>query len=627
MTTKIFLACRFSKSIMTSMFALVMTYTAIAQSGYWQQSADYDMYIDVDADKHQYKGEQTITYTNNSPDELDRLYYHLYFNAFQPGSMMDTRSLTIMDPDRRVGDRISKLSDKEIGYQKVKSLKVNGKKVKYETVGTILEVDLGDNTIAPGATATLEMKWDAQVPLQIRRSGRDNAEGIDFSMTQWYPKLAEYDYMGWHPNPYVGREFHGVWGDFSVKIEIDKEYIIGASGVLQNAQEIGKGYSDVVIPNKEERLTWHFLAEDVHDFAWGADPDYEHTTYECYNGTKMHFLYQPGERTSENWQNLPRVMDEALKYMNERFGTYPYPVYSFIQGGDGGMEYPMATLITGERNFTSLVGVSVHEWMHSWYQMVLGFNESLYPWMDEGFTSFGSAEVMNHLRNKGLIPGEPVDNPMAQSVMGYEANHAGSDLDEPISTHADHFKTNRAYGIGSYTKGSIFLESIQYIVGERTFTKGMLRFFNEWKFKHPTPDHFIRIMEEESGMVLDWYKEYMVYTTRYPDYAIDTITDDQLVLKQLGDMPMPLEVVVTTVKDKQEVYYIPLRMMRGEKPNPYKGQKDVEWIVAEDWPWTHPTYTLELNCPAKKIKKIEINPQTNFIDLNRANNSWTNSDN
>lgn len=590
------------------------------QECYWQQEADYKMEIDFNHKKHQFKGNQTITYTNNSPDVLDKLFYHLYFNAFQPGSMMDTRSRNIADADGRVGSRINSLSKDEIGYQKIKWLKVNGKKVKYEVVGTILEVDISKNKIGPGETATLEMKFEAQVPAQIRRSGRNSKEGIDYSMSQWYPKLSEYDYQGWHANPYVAREFHGVWGDFDVTIKMDKKYMIGASGVLQNAQKIGKGYSDVVEPNRNDKLEWNFIAENVHDFVWAADPDYEHIRYEAYDGTILHFLFQPNERTSLNWNNLPKVMDGALKYVNERFGKYPYPVYSFIQGGDGGMEYPMATLITGERSFVSLVGVSVHEWMHSWFQMIIGTNESLYPWMDEGFTSFGSAETMNYLREQKLLLGDVSENPMAGSIIGFSSNHAGSDLDEPISTHADHFTTNRAYGIGAYTKGSIFLEQLQYIIGRKSFASGMHRYFDEWKFKHPNPNDFIRIMEKESGLELDWYKEYMVNTIKYPDYAIDTIYDKTLVLRQNGEMPMPVEVVLTTEKDKKEVYYIPLRMMRGEKPNEWS--KDVDYNLMEDWPWTHPTYTLELNCKLKNIKKIEINPTINFIDLDRSNNVW-----
>ena len=606
------------KYILTSLlFVLLFIPTINAQHCYWQQEANYEMDIDFNAKKHRFEGEQVITYTNNSPDDLNHLYFHLFFNAFQPGSMMDVRSRTIMDPDSRVGSRIEALNDDEIGYINVKYLKVNGKKVKIEEVGTILEVDLEEQIIKAGETVTLEMEYKAQVPIQIRRSGRDNEEGISYSMTQWYPKLCEYDYQGWHANPYVGREFHGVWGDFDVKIEIDREFMLGASGVLQNPKEIGKGYSEVVMPNDDKKLEWHFLAENVHDFMWAADPDYDHIVYETYNGTILHFLYEPNERTTENWQNLPKVMDEALKFMNEHYGEYPYPVYSFIQGGDGGMEYPMGTLITGERSFPSLVGVAVHEWMHSWYQEVLATNEALYPWMDEGFTSYGSAQTMNYLRKKKLIPGDPVTNPMSYSVKGI-ANHALSEYDEPISTHADHYKTNRAYGIGSYTKGSVFLEQLRYIVGDLNFNKGMLEYFNQWKFKHPNPNDFIRVMEKVSDIELDWYKEYMVNTTSYPDYGIDTIVKKELTLVNKGDMPMPIEVVVSTTKGDLEVYYIPLQIMRGEKPNQWPDI--VAYEVMEDWPWTNPTYTLKLNCPAKKIAKIEINPGANFIDLDRSDN-------
>ncbi len=184
---------------------------------YWQQHVDYKMEIDVDVKSYSYKGKQTLVYTNNSPDTLNRVYYHLYFNAFQPGSEMDIRSSTVPDSDQRVSDRISKLKPDEVGYIKVNSLKQNGENLKYETVGTILEVDL-ENAILPGGQGTFEMVFDAQVPIQIRRSGRNNREGVALSMAQWYPKLAEYDFEGWHADPYIGREFHGVWGDFDVKI-------------------------------------------------------------------------------------------------------------------------------------------------------------------------------------------------------------------------------------------------------------------------------------------------------------------------------------------------------------------------------------------------------------------------
>ncbi len=602
--------------------ALLMTQIGFAQPDRWQQRAHYKMDIDFDVEKHQFKGKQKLKYWNNSPDTLERVFYHLYFNAFQPGSMMDVRSRTIVDPDRRVGDRISKLSDEEIGYHKIDKLKQDGKDTKYEVVGTILEVQLA-KPIMPGKSSTFEMEFHSQVPLQIRRSGRDNAEGIDYSMAQWYPKMAEYDYQGWHANPYVGREFYGIWGDFEVKINIDDSYIVGATGVLQNAKKIGRGYSDKEVKVKGKKVCWEFKAENVHDFVWAADPDYVVDSYETREGIMMYFLYQPGEKTTENWKNLPAILDEAIGFMNKRYGEYPYPVYSFIQGGDGGMEYPMATLITGERSIGSLVGVSIHEWMHSWYQMILGTNEALYPWMDEGFTTFASGEVMNHLRSKGMIPGDVAEiHPNEGSIRGY-INLTTTGLEEPLSTHADHFMTNRAYGSGSYTKGAVFMKQLEYVIGEENLTSGLLRYYNTWKFKHPNVNDFIRIMEKESGLELDWYKEYFVNTTHTIDYAVTDVVAEQsnsvVQLQKVGIMPMPLDVYVHYTDGSTEIINIPLRIMRGAKEREYS---EMDYRIAEDWPWTHPTYELVLNRSIEEIESVSIDDSFRLADVDSANNEW-----
>ncbi len=606
-----------------------MSISGVAQqsTGYWQQSADYTMEIDVDAKNHQYSGKQKLVYTNNSPDELNKVYYHLYFNAFQPGSMMDVRSRNIADPDRRVGDRISKLSEDEIGYQRIRTLKQDGKPVKFTTEGTILVVEL-NKAIKPGKKSTFEMEWDAQVPLQIRRSGWNNAEGIELSMSQWYPKMAEYDYMGWHPNPYIGREFHGIWGDFDVKISIDKDYVIGATGILQNPNEVGHGYekpgSKVNRP-KGDKITYHFVAENVIDFFWGADPDFVHTTAQVPNGPKLHFFYQKDVVTGadpqrnaqfkENWERLPELTVKAFTYAMEKFGRYPYPQFSVVQGGDGGMEYPMGTLITGGRSLGSLVGVTVHEFFHSWYQGVLATNEALYPWMDEGFTSFASSETMAYTFNR------EGGNVHAGSYGGY-ISLAKSGLEEPMTTHADHYNTNRAYGSASYSKGAVYLGQLSYIMGDETFRRAFLRYFNEWKFKHPTPNDLLRIMEQESGMILDWYNEYFVSTTKTIDYGIRSVlgagSSTKVELERIGLMPMPIDLEVEYMDGSKEIFYMPLRIMRGEKP----AENDTKRTVLEDWPWTNPTYTVEIPTSASNIKTITIDPTRRLADIEPSNNTF-----
>jgi hypothetical protein len=615
------------KGFAFSCLLLLSIQIIIAQPERWQQRVQYKMNIDFDDKKHQFNGNQIIKYTNNSPDTLDRIFYHLYFNAFQPGSMMDVRSRTISDPDPRVGDRIFNLKPDEIGYHKISSLSQDGIPLNFEMVETILEVKLA-KPILPGKTTTLDMSFSSQVPIQIRRSGRNNAEGIDYSMAQWYPKLCEYDYQGWHANPYVGREFYGIWGDFDVTLNIDAKYMVGGTGYLQNPEQIGKGYTqNNVIPksDKNGKLSWHFIAPNVHDFLWAADPDYTHTSLKRPDGLTLHFYYQPNEKTKDNWEALPAIMDKAFDYINTNFGQYDYKQYSFIQGGDGGMEYPMATLITGERNIGSLAGVAVHELMHSWYQMMLATNESLYAWMDEGFTSYASSRVMQHLiENKILMPGRVAANPQAGNYAGY-FNLAKSGFEEPLSTHADHFQTNRAYGLAAYSKGSVFLAQLEYVLGKPVFDQALLKYFYTWKGKHPNVNDFIRVFEKSSLLELDWYKEYFYHTTLTVDYAINNVSTKEnntlVTLERKGKVPMPIDVIVTKKDGSKIGYTIPLQIMRGAKGADLSG---FNWIVSPDWAWTNPQYSLNLPINLDDILNIEIDPSERMADIDRQNNVWNN---
>ena len=575
-----------------------------AQDYRWQQHVKYAMEVDMDVNSHQFQGTQKLIYTNNSPDTLNRIFYHLYFNAFQPGSMMDVRSRTISDPDSRVGKRISKLNENEIGYLRVQSLSQDQQPLEYQTAGTILEVVL-DKPLYPGQSTTLDMSFNGQVPLQIRRSGRDNGEGIDYSMSQWYPKLAEYDHMGWHANPYIGREFHGVWGDFELRLKIDKDYVVAATGHLQNKAQVDP---------QSSKATWHFKAENVHDFVWAADPDYRQVEAQVPDGPTLHFYYQPGKDTEE-WEKLPEYTIRAFQYVNEHYGKYPYEKYSVIQAGDGGMEYPMATLITGHRNLRSLVGVTVHELLHSWYQMVLGTNESLYAWMDEGFTSFATAEVMAHLFG---------ENPLPHAQIYHYQNYfhlVKSGREEPLTTHADHFRFNQAYGIAAYSKGSVFLRQLSYVMGDEAFNKGMLRYFNEWKFRHPEPNDFKRVMEKTSGLELDWYLEYWVNSTKTIDYGIKDIHQQgdstYVTLVRYGDMIMPVDLAVKYADGRKAVYNIPLRIMRGAKSPEIK---DIPWQVSQDWPWTNPQYVLAVPGNIDEIEYLEIDPSKRMADILFDNN-------
>lgn len=593
------------------LFFLTITQLTQAQDYRWQQRVEYAMDVRLDVKTHKVAGAQKLTYYNNSKDTLRKVYYHLYFNAFQPGSMMDVRSRNIADPDRRVGDRISKLKADEIGYQHVQSLKQDGKDITYKVDGTILEVTLA-KPILPGSKTVFDMKYESQVPVQIRRSGRNNKEGIAYSMTQWYPKMAEYDHQGWHAYPYVAREFHGVWGDFDVKITLDGAYTVGGTGKLQNADKIGHGYekAGTTVKAVSGEATWHFIAKNVIDFAWAADPDYIHDRVQVPDGPELHFFYQP--KTADNWKRMEGFATRHFEFLSKTFGKYPYDTYSIIQGGDGGMEYPMCTLIMGEGSLEGLIGVMAHEVAHSWYQGVLASNESLYPWMDEGFTDFASQEFESFVAN---------EKPNHSSSYNGYFSLVKSGLQEPISQHSDHYNTNRAYSTAAYAMGTVFLHQLKYIIGEEPFYKGMRAYYNSWKFKHPEPNDFIRVMEKTSGLQLRWYMSYWVNTTKTIDYGIDNIIEYEgatyATLERVGTFPMPVDLVVTYKDGSKELYYIPLNETLGNKP---VEDQTIQRRDLEAWPWVNPTYTLKINRKASDIVSLEIDPSQRMADVERKNN-------
>lgn len=634
------------KNFLWLFFFVLSSLLVFSQPDRWQQRVKYLMDVKMDVSTNQFKGKQKLEYTNNSPDTLYKVFYHLYWNAFQPNSMMDTRSRELgkiligrgkngeqPDWDGRVKDRILNLKPDEIGYQKILSLKMNGVAQPYKEEETILEVKL-TKPILPRTIVVFDMEFEAQVPLQIRRSGRDNLQtGVRYSMSQWYPKMCEYDYEGWHPTPYVAREFYGVWGDYDVTISIDKNYIIGGSGYLQNANQIGYGYEapgTKIIRPAGDLLTWHFIAPNVHDFMWAADPQYKHLVRYVPNGPTINVLYKnknsdPAQDTL--WNKLADAAVIALPFIEKNFGKYPYKQYSFVHGGDGGMEYPMATLVNG-------VGLCFHEWMHSWYQMMLGTNESMYAWMDEGFTDYASSLVTDYYYSYQSKK-YPDNNEYKQAVEKQNAqlplHHAGSyssyfyltksGLEEPLTTHADHFNTNFAYSLASYSKGAVFLEQLGYIVGADVRDKILLEYYRQWRFKHPNASDFIRISEKVSGLKLDWYKEYWVSTTKTIDYAIDSLWEDngktKIRLKSIGKMPMPIDVMIQYKDGSKEMAYIPQYFMFGEKPNE---DKSIQRTTFEPWKWTSPTYTFELSHRLLDMKIIEIDPSQRMADVDRKNN-------
>ena len=579
--------------------------------GYWQQHVDYKMDIKVNVNDFTYTGEQELIYTNNSPDTIKKVYYHLFFNAFKPNSQMDIRSRTIKDPDSRVGSRIVALEEKDFGDLTVKSLKQDGQDLTYDVNETILLARL-NKPLLPGKKTKLSMSFDAQIPLQIRRSGKISKEGVDLTMTQWFPKLAEFDFEGWHPNPYIGREFHGVWGEYLVNITIDKDYVVGGTGYLQNPHEIGHGYSNKSIKdNGKETNTWKFYAPNVHDFAWAADPEYIHDIKKSESGVDLHFFYKPDVNISD-WKKLQDDAVLLMKFFEENIGPYPWKQYSIIQGGDGGMEYAMCTMITGLRSYASLLGVTAHEMSHIWFQHLLATNEAKHAWMDEGFTEYMTTLSENYVNNK---------KPEFPHKSSYDRYYllAGSGLEQPQTTHSDRYDYNFAYVASAYSKGSVFLAQLGYVIGNENLKKTLKRYYEEFKFKHPSPNDFKRIAEKVSDLELEWYLNDWTRTNHKIDYGLDIsslVFHRSITVKRKARMPMPIEIKVSFADGSADMYYIPTDLMHGNKKF---SSKNIFYM--DPWTWTSPEYEFVVE-GNKKIIKVEIDPSKRIADVNQFDNSF-----
>jgi aminopeptidase N len=310
------------------------------------------------------------------------------------------------------------------------------------------------------------------------------------------------------------------------------------------------------------------------------------------------------------------MMVKVMGIFNKTVGDYPYKQYSFIQGGDGGMEYAMCTLMLGNGKFEGIVGTATHELGHSWFQHILASNESKHPWMDEGFASYIEDLALNDLRvNKKGNPFESAYKAYYQLVE--------SGKEQPQTTHGDRYDLNGAYSISSYYKGEIFLTQLEYLIGKENVSKTLKKYFQDFKFKHPTPNDIKRTAERVSGANLDWYLIDWTQTTNTIDYGIKEVKEDgnssKITLEKIGRMPMPIDVLVEYTDGTKESFYIPLRMMSFEKENPNPA---IKRTVLNDWAWANRTYEFSISKSKSTIKKITIDPSGLMADVKQADNSY-----
>ncbi len=608
-----------------------------SRQNYFQQKVDYKMDVFLDVKTHILKGKQIAIYQNNSPDTLQEIYYHLYLNAFKPGSSMQIRGDVIKNG---LGDRIKAMKPEEYGWTKVKYIKADDEEIEFEIFDTILKAKL-KKPLPPGQSVKIEMEFESQIPKQTRRNGRNNREGIDYSMAQWYPKICEYDFEGWHTDQYIEREFYGVWGNFDVKITLSSDYLVGATGVIQNPDEVLCGYElgavdTVIFPNqwksnsKSELKTWHFKAENVHDFAWVADRDYIHeiTWPKLDDDTVIiHLLYQPD--VYHLWREAGKFTKKIIKLYSDWFYKYPYKSFTVAQAGDGGMEYPMLIMITGRRSRTSMIGILVHEIGHNWFYGLIGNNESKEAWIDEGGASFVTPRVFKEFLGKKWedFPGiDKLLRPASDIYGGYRNYIVFSNFgyEEPVLLHSDFFRESVTYTNAVYGKGASIFEMLGYVVGDSVFDKIMKEFFNEWAFKHPTTKDFERVAEKVSGMELDWFFDQWLKTTRKCDYAIEGFKGKwetkngqrkyiaQVKLRNRGQIVMPIDLYFYFKDGTYQKVIIPLDLQLKPKFEPGA-------ITLGFWYWVNPTYEFEIEFD-KEVKFVEIDSRLKLRDINRLNN-------
>ncbi|MBK8910596.1 MAG: M1 family metallopeptidase [Chlorobi bacterium] len=601
----------------------------------WQQRVEYTMEIALDVPAHSYDGKQTLRYTNNSPDTLREVFYHLYYEAFKPGSVMDRRNESLPDGHLHIGS----LSTDEQGQVAIAAMTQDGLPVEWDVEETILRVRLAQ-PLLPGATTSLAMAWRTRIPKLTRRGGWMSREGVEFSMSQWYPKLCEYDASGWHNDEYAGREFYGVWGNFNVAITLPARYVVGATGTVMNPQEVRCGYQvefpnngrpspsyhDTIIaePAKGETgmKTWRFRAENVHDFAWVADPDYLHRIAQ-WNGITIHILVKRGIAFA--WGNAAEYTIRSMEYFTRRFGEYTWPQFTVAMAGDGGMEYPMLIMITGNRGQQSLASVIAHELGHQWFYGMVGNNETQEAWMDEGFTQFLTEEAMRNvlfpLRTNPFTGLDAMiypwdDHPWRDVESTYGLTVGG--FIEPLSTFHD-WHSDGLTAREVYFKGMAVVRMLRDMLGEDLFDHGIRTYVNRWRYRHPSYRDFEKAMEDATGMRLDWFFNQWVVQNTTCDYAIDAVGCQQapngtwqttVELSNRDHVVMPLDLQLHYDDGTIATANIPIEFWR--KPG-------MDFNLPR-WSWMERKYRATFATP-KRVEKVVVDPSLSMLDLDRTNNT------
>ncbi len=618
-------------------------------TGYWQQDVHYKIKAAVDETTDIITGNEELTYYNNSPDTLYCIYFHLYQNAFQPGSYLDN-----LQENNETHPHYGKYEGAGLGTQ-IDEVKTEGEDLKTQLDNTILKVFL-NKPLPPNNRCTFNLKFRTFYDngTTRRRMKKFKASGFNhYNGCQWYPKVCVYDRKsGWNTDQHLNREFYGDYGTFDVELTFASNYVLEATGVLQNEKEVLPDSlkkkldiynfkntkwdtipSTIIKYKKGETKTWIYHAENVHDFAFTADPTYRIHDTIIYpgraNGAGVRCVAIVQEPHAAGWQNASDYLAKIISVFSRDFGVFEYPKIVVADAADG-MEYPMITMDGGRDK--EYRGLLVHEVGHNWFYGMIGNNETYRAMLDEGFTQFLTAWGMEAIDGKTVAYDtikkwyirkfyEPTNVRDSKVFYGYLAD-AIQYNDEPLNTHSDGF--NGALGQGGgyrhvYMKTSTMLYNLQYVLGDSLFSAAMKHYVAQWKFAHPYPEDFRNSISQFTHIDLNWFFDEWMETTKNIDYKVGRIKkgrfkdEYEITIVRKGRMQMPIDLRVIAKNDSAYDYYIPNTW--------FEKKTDAETLSKwYGWDKLQPTYVAHVNIPGG-IKNVIIDPSERLADINMLNNA------
>lgn len=611
--------CKSSLAILA--FFLAFLYSSDLPAGhYFQQYVKYEIDVELIPELGRLEGKQKLVYVNHSPDTLNSLYFHLYLNKFRSGSYAFP------------------FSKHTPAYIDILSLKnETGHELIYEIDNTILNLPL-ENSLAPNDSLILFFSFVSVLPQSESRLGYT---GDHFDVGNWYPVPAVYDRFGWHAEQHIDGEFYQEWGDYYVNITVPKDFIVGASGILLNPEVLpdsidtpGRKVSYYDIQNLDtSTVTYRFVADDVHDFAWAADPEF--VLIKRMSGeTELQFFvmsYRFGE-----WEKIIDDCVKGFEFLNANIGEYPYSKMTIIDAyvTAGGIEYPNIVFINDFISDRRQLAITVvHEMAHQWFYGLLGNNQTRYGWMDEGFATYYEIESTEYLwgTNDNFLDRR---NNLWSKFFGFEINarrhaylnyfeYALTGKEEPVNTHHDQFQ-NDSY-TPQYEKTAVILFALRGMIGDSLFQTSIRNYFSEWKFRHPDPEDLFSSFEQTTNMELDWFWDQWLNKTWKYDYRIKDIKSKwkndpdssyfsaYLHLRRAQPIAAPVNLRLTLNSGEVLDYRIPVEgwLKDGRKENDLK-----PWHISQK------NYLVHLKLP-DKFRKAEIDHHLPDINIfNNDNKFW-----